>query len=102
VTPAEHYTEAERWLRTADNLVLNTEAGPKSEAANASFDAFVSRAQVHATLATVDPDALWPLREASETRGVGVFPCPVCGRRFRSGAQVLDHSIVHETQPEDT
>lgn len=63
-TPAEHYAEAERWLRLADEHAQAAPLGDRvrTPAAVATFDSFVQRAQVHATLATVDPEALHKVR----------------------------------------
>lgn len=57
MTPAEHYAEAERWLRLADEHAQATPLGDRvrTPAAVAVFDSFVHRAQVHATLATASP-----------------------------------------------
>lgn len=57
MTPAEHYAEAERYLGLAQPLDQESE----------EQDAALSFAMVHATLATIDPDVLWPLaRKLSE------------------------------------
>lgn len=54
MTPAEHYTEAERWMKTADEQ----EDGQSAELA-------LKYAQVHATLATVHEE-LGPWIEAQQ------------------------------------
>jgi len=118
VTPAEHYKEAERWLNAANGI-----AGTEWVVVN---DRMWSHAQVlliaqaHATLATAWPSTVCTCKPVltmsgmerevvddcvihgqapeDDTRGVGMFPCPVCGRRFRTGAQVLDHSIAAHTE----
>jgi len=69
LTPAEHYAEAERLLAVAvlvmstpnqrlldDHAVETTPTFQRMEAR----DRCVREAQVHATLATVNPDVLWP------------------------------------------
>lgn len=56
MTPAEHYAEAERLMR---------EANYRDGADLARFK--LAEAQVHATLATIHPDVLWPLRGSGIT-----------------------------------
>lgn len=58
MTPAEHYAEAEIWIDKLDNLDAS------DPASLGAYRTFLQRAQVHATLATVNPNVLWPLREA--------------------------------------
>jgi hypothetical protein len=93
MTPAEHYELAEHWIASG------------ARAAEEELDDEVVRclmaAQVHATLATVDPDALWPEREvvAGPTYQVRVAYAPdgspawfVTGLDGANGGFVGDHS----------
>lgn len=54
MTPADHYAEAERILLTLDDHLIEVQAQ------------IVAEAQVHATLATVDPNRVWPLKETGK------------------------------------
>lgn len=54
MTPAEHYAEAESFLDLAEGLSGES----KSRSEGRSYELAVLRAQVHATLATVDPEQL--------------------------------------------
>lgn len=54
MTPAEHYAEAERLIGYAANLPAGADHGE-----------VLAAAQVHATLATIDPDVLWPQQSVS-------------------------------------
>lgn len=57
MTPAEHYAEAESLAAEAKNHLRQT---------NVNWiraNSLVALAGVHARLANVDPDVLWPLKE---------------------------------------
>lgn len=55
MTPAEHYAEAERWIEKAGHATVQQEQTYA-----------IARAQVHATLATVNPNLLHPVRISYE------------------------------------
>lgn len=61
-TPAEHYVQAERLLAEADTLPDHD-----SPAAARAYELLTATAQVHATLATVNLDVLWPRRSLDST-----------------------------------
>lgn len=65
MTPAEHYAEADRLLAEAHHAVRRS-LDPREGTTNAALYADEAErltrfAQVHATLATVDPNRVWPL-----------------------------------------
>lgn len=72
MTPAEHYAEAERLLAEADKL-----PDQNSPAAARAYELLTATAQVHATLATINPDVLWPMR-TSDGMEIRPTPDPAC------------------------
>lgn len=71
MTPAEHYAMAEK--------LLAGHSGPEGDALwGGTPPADVILAQVHATLATVDPDVLWPKQWVIPPAVLGRHQCPHC------------------------
>lgn len=67
MTPADHYAEADRLLAEAHHAVRRS-LDQREESIDAALYADEAErltrfAQVHATLATVDPNRVWPLRQ---------------------------------------